>query len=194
MLLLGVIPWLDGVGIMMTKDDLVSKDTALKMAIEALLYGTDHTKAVKACKEALEQPTEPRLVSSAPDGSTCTLNIDGEEVYFNREQPTVAELNDEYLRDTNVMGLEQPAQIGCVQHDCPECKKASEPVAWLDEIQSITEQEYYPTPVWVGLSDSELEDLKYEYNHGGNGYSMEDIINIACSWLKEKNTNHINKE
>ena len=29
---------------------------ALKMAIEALLYGTDHTNAVKACKEALEQP------------------------------------------------------------------------------------------------------------------------------------------
>ena len=31
-----------------------------------------------------EQPA--RLVSYAPDGSTCTLNIDGEEVYFNREQ------------------------------------------------------------------------------------------------------------
>jgi hypothetical protein len=39
---------------MMTKDDLVSKDTALKVAIDALLYGTDHTKAVKACKEALD--------------------------------------------------------------------------------------------------------------------------------------------
>jgi len=38
-------------------------------------------------KEALEQPAEPRLVSYALDGSTCTLNIDGEEVYFNREQP-----------------------------------------------------------------------------------------------------------
>ena len=35
----------------------------------------------------LEQPAEPRLVSYALDGSTCTLNIDGEEVYFNREQP-----------------------------------------------------------------------------------------------------------
>ena len=31
-----------------------------------------------------QQPA--RLVSYAPDGSTCTLNIDGEEVYFNREQ------------------------------------------------------------------------------------------------------------
>jgi hypothetical protein len=34
------------------------KDEALKMAIEALLYGTDHTNAVKACKEALEQPAQ----------------------------------------------------------------------------------------------------------------------------------------
>lgn len=31
---------------------------ALKMAIEALLYGTDHTNAVMACKEALEQPAQ----------------------------------------------------------------------------------------------------------------------------------------
>jgi hypothetical protein len=36
---------------------MMTKDEALKMAIKALLYGTDHTKAVKACKEALEQPT-----------------------------------------------------------------------------------------------------------------------------------------
>jgi len=32
----------------------MNKNEALKMAIEALLYGTDHTNAVKACKEALE--------------------------------------------------------------------------------------------------------------------------------------------
>jgi hypothetical protein len=34
---------------------------ALKMAIEALLYGTDHTNAVKACKEALKQPAQEYL-------------------------------------------------------------------------------------------------------------------------------------
>jgi hypothetical protein len=45
-------------------------------------------EALKACKEALEQPAqEARLVSYAPDGATCTLNIDGKEVYFNREHP-----------------------------------------------------------------------------------------------------------
>jgi hypothetical protein len=44
----------------MTKDDLVSKDTALKMAIKALLTGHHHidlcNEAINACKEALEQP------------------------------------------------------------------------------------------------------------------------------------------
>jgi hypothetical protein len=69
------------------------KDEALKMAIEALEktkfpVGDKRNDAINACKEALEQPAEPRLVSYAPDGSTCTLNIDGKEVYFNREQPT----------------------------------------------------------------------------------------------------------
>jgi hypothetical protein len=76
----------------------MTKDEALKMAIEEIEGWIDHAyghspeecadnKTIMACKEALEQPTEPRLVSYAPDGSTCTLNIDGEEVYFNREQP-----------------------------------------------------------------------------------------------------------
>jgi hypothetical protein len=60
----------------------MTKDEALKMAIEALSQDEgwfEPEKAIKACKEALEQPT-------------------------------VAELNDEYLRDTYVEGLNQPAQ------------------------------------------------------------------------------------
>jgi hypothetical protein len=112
---------------------MMTKDEALKMAIEALdtlmmEKGSIYYQAINACKEALEQPTEPRLVSYAPDGSTCTLNIDGEEVYFNREQPTVAELNGEYLRDTNVMGLEQPAQ----RNFCERCgKRASKDLNYI---------------------------------------------------------------
>jgi hypothetical protein len=39
----------------------MTKDKALKMAIEALLYGTDHTNAVKACKEALELSDKKQL-------------------------------------------------------------------------------------------------------------------------------------
>ena len=69
----------------------MAKDEALKMAIEAMKWLRMRSpiiykelEAERACKEALEQPA--RLVSYAPDKSTCTLNIDGEEVYFNREQ------------------------------------------------------------------------------------------------------------
>ncbi len=77
----------------------MTKDTALKMAIEAMnriilqvpLHNKDEKhpilNAINACKEALEQPT-------------------------------VAELNDEYLRDTYVEGLNQSAQ---------------EPVGWNEE-------------------------------------------------------------
>ena len=43
--------------------------------------------------EALEQPA--RLVSYAPDKSTCTLNIDGEEVYFDRVIHVERSANDE---------------------------------------------------------------------------------------------------
>jgi len=74
---------------------MVSKDEAIHKALKVLnclnnnrVYETAWVKgAINACEEALEQPAEPRLVSYALDGSTCTLNIDGEEVYFNREQP-----------------------------------------------------------------------------------------------------------
>jgi hypothetical protein len=46
----------------------MTKDEALKMAIEALLYGTDHTKAVKVCKEALEQPKQEPVLYIDQDG------------------------------------------------------------------------------------------------------------------------------
>jgi len=60
----------------------MTKDEALKMAIEALLYGTDHTKAVKACKEALEPEIE----------LADTISV--EDYQRLREQPTTQELYD----------------------------------------------------------------------------------------------------
>ena len=44
----------------MTKDDLVSKDTALKMAIETMTLPNNLSflMAITACKEALEQPAQ----------------------------------------------------------------------------------------------------------------------------------------
>jgi len=92
---------------------MTSKDEALKMAIEYFEFEQKvwaglnkenyYDKPINACKEALEQPAEPRLVSYAPDGSTCTLNIDGEEVYFNREQP--AQEPVAYLKEVGGYGI-----------------------------------------------------------------------------------------
>ena len=53
----------------------MTKDEALKMAIEALLYGTDHTKAVKACKEALEQPTTQELYDNGGNMTITTQSL-----------------------------------------------------------------------------------------------------------------------
>jgi hypothetical protein len=53
---------------MTNKDDLVSKDTALKMAIEALEHASERSIIINAyeevidvCKEALEQPSQEPL-------------------------------------------------------------------------------------------------------------------------------------
>ena len=53
----------------------MTKDEALKMAIEALLYGTDHTNAVKACKEALEQPTTQELYDNGGNMTITTQSL-----------------------------------------------------------------------------------------------------------------------
>ena len=39
-------------------EQTMTKDEALKMAIEALLTGDQHADAINACKEALEQPAQ----------------------------------------------------------------------------------------------------------------------------------------
>jgi hypothetical protein len=61
----------------MTKDDLVSKDTALKMAIEALSQDEgwfEPEKAIQACKEALEQPAQEVKVLYEKNGiQTCEI-------------------------------------------------------------------------------------------------------------------------
>jgi len=57
---------------MTNKDDLVSKDTALKMAIEAMEnieipFDKYAFEAINACKEALEQPAQEVKCSNHPD-------------------------------------------------------------------------------------------------------------------------------
>jgi hypothetical protein len=107
----------------------MTKDEALKMAIEAmssaysnhglmlqsnpaqdawLYHGCDAKlfKALQACKEALEQP----LTRDWKETIDERIAKDDE---FKRalEQPSIAELNDEYLRDTRVQGLQLASDV-----------------------------------------------------------------------------------
>jgi hypothetical protein len=110
------------------------------MAIEAMgeayrLDGIVLAKAINACKEALASQSD-ALQSEASENSVLDLIAEFEKdpemkklmqqerakllAHFEAlEQPTVAELNNEYLRDTNVMGL-----------DTEQVREAQEPVAW----------------------------------------------------------------
>ena len=192
---------------------MATKDEALKMAIEAMDcydytgYRSEnelYTKAIQACKEALEQPS-------------------------------VAQLNDEYLRDTHVAGLEQPAQdygdwfpigldaeTGNCNHDryaegwndclnecweaydryknCPIEQPAQEPVAlkfptmlrkmwsggevqeWLDKQQSLYT---HPAPSWEGLTDDEIGKIcKEAHNHPENNMVLW-AINETIKRIKD---------
>ena len=106
------------------------------------------------------------------------------------KQPTVAELNNEYLRDTNVIGLEQPAQ---------------EPVAWMAKMGSFTaiaetkkqlpkgteSIALYTHPhQWQGLTDDEALQI-YIDDPAIAGHEDPHLIKYARAIeqaLKEKNT------
>ena len=95
---------------------------------------------LNACKEALEQPAEPRLVSYALDCSTCTLNIDGEEVYFNREQPA---------QEPVAWGMERMGMILDCIHPEEHAREEGEYTIPL----------YTHPHQWQGLTDDEIADL-----------------------------------
>jgi hypothetical protein len=91
------------------------------------------------------------------------------------EQPTVAELNDEYLRDTYVDGLDE--MQGITQQEYYQ-----EPVAWLST--NIKANEVIKTHQWQGLTDDEINKIK-------NDYELEQRTFYARAIeakLKEKNT------
>ena len=91
------------------------------------------------------------------------------------EQPSVAQLNDEYLRDTHVDGLEQPAQepvawmknaldnardvCKYLDHDMIKEAKAHTKFFWndLDKIRDFDDT--HPAPSWQSLSDDEIQAL-----------------------------------
>ena len=148
-----------------------TKDEALKMAIEALEYfEIDYG----ACDLLL------------PSNFYKTLNACKEAL----EQPSVAELNNEYLRDTYVEGL----------------SSAQQPVGWMDSegrfrldfrteivrnIAAVNKEiplYTHPAPSWQGLSDDEIDAVWFEVvkenNFEGTGKYFARAIEEA---LKEKN-------
>jgi uncharacterized protein YjbI with pentapeptide repeats len=91
-------------------------------------------------------------------------------------EPTVVELNDEYLRDTHVEGM--PKDGDCCTEGCIKCDarkvlaETQEPVGYVDEIiktqhwlcldgQMVVAQLYAtpPSREWQSLSDEEIWDI-----------------------------------
>jgi len=156
-------------------------------AYHAVFCKNDNPNYGNEIIKTLEQPAEPRLVSYAPDGSTCTLNIDGEEVYFNREQLEGKEF------------FERGKEIARWAD-----KQVQEPVAWMgfDEIGNAdflgfndfnkytTKQTTVlkkPIPLythphqWQGLTDDEIKSFEEVW-----GISKMAIQDLEASF-KEKN-------
>jgi len=197
----------------------MNKDEALKMAIVWL----DNEDVINACKKALEQPTKSitegatmfKQVGNSPKPSppppihTCTYSRTINQEYPRKcvhcgkvealEQPTVAELNDEYLRDTHVIGLEQPAQepLTRAQQVILANNKALEPVAWLENgnvnwakypnDQSKPIQLYTHPHQWQGLTDDENEAIIQSIWEWGNDFPYDEYRICIEQALKEKN-------
>jgi hypothetical protein len=113
-------------------------------------------------------------------------------------QPTVAELNDEYLRDTNVIGLEQPAQepVALIKH---ENGNYSPKHQWQEPYGYEKDGVFYynkPDNVfiynplythphqWQGLTDDEINRIRRLFSP----INFLGIIRAIEAELKEKNT------
>jgi hypothetical protein len=119
----------------------MTKDEALKMAIDKWANNFTHERhqnnaetkfwlaqykmafndLFNTCKEALEQPFTRDWKHTIDE--RIARDSEFKEAL---EQPTVAELNDEYLRDTYVEGLNQPAQEPVADDELHLAKHAKE--------------------------------------------------------------------
>jgi len=141
----------------------MTKNEALKMAIEYLecpAQGGQKLTVINACKEALEQPEGKEFFER---GKEIARWADKQAL----EQPTIAELNNEYLRDTNVIGLEQPAQepYGYIAQDASGLdkpifnnseKQLLQTVDDLNHWDDFIVKPLYTHPhQWQGLTDDE---------------------------------------
>ena len=120
----------------------MTKDEALRMALRWItdVSTNNEDEVIQACKEALEpQPS-----------NMVTIPLDKlEDMQRRLKEPTVAELNDEYLRDTHVEGLSTNSKANEIiktQH-------------WLClDGQMVVAQLYTkpPSRKWQSLSDEEI--------------------------------------
>jgi len=115
-------------------------------------------------------------VSYALDGSTCTLNIDGEEVYFNREQPA-----QDYVfickRCGDDLGIEY----------VPDEQPAQEPVAWGNPKYNYAVHHKVKS-AWQGLTDDVIASIWMHEAVPMNGQDFKRVYRAIEQALKEKNT------
>ena len=169
----------------MTKDDLVSKDTALKMAIEFMETLTidvgiktwnekRRKEAIQACKEALEQPKQFLGMKEIPYKDWVLRFYKMPNNLWYTEG-----INEEWMNEMFESSKSQPAQEPkCSEHpDAPHgfCRDAShsagryvcecegweaeqqsqEPVAWGNPTYNYAVH-HKVAPSWQGLSDDDI--------------------------------------
>ena len=112
--------------------------------------------------------------------------------------PEIEKINayiDHAMREVQRLGQEIEQKIGCVNHDCDQCKAQpeQEPVAfashgvinWIADKQFQHEADLYTTPpqqTWVGLNDDEIDYLIHLAYTGD-----EEFVQTIEAKLKEKN-------
>jgi hypothetical protein len=153
---------------------MMTKDEALKMAIEAFDNIDMSNQTNEECARAW-----------FIEGYVQALEWPPKEAL---EQPSVAELNDEYLHDTYVEGLSQPAQEPVALKFPTMLRKmwsGGEVQEWLDKQQSLYTQ---PATSWQGLSDDEIWNIA---NFLGKNKEWDYPVMFAKTIeksIKEKNT------
>lgn len=150
---------------------MMTKDEALKMAIEALEQACGLTprdahfcKAIQACKEALEQPAQEHL---------CTYS---------------RAINQQYPRKCihcgKVEALAQPAQEPVSLGDFDNMTKA-ECVDYIEYLRK--EIDLLRFKEWQGLSDGDIQEHLGDELVTLHGWSFVQGVRWANKKLKEKN-------
>jgi hypothetical protein len=142
-----------------------TKDEALKMAIEAFDNIDMSNQTNEECARAW-----------FIEGYVQALEWPPKEAL---EQPSVAELNDQYLHDTYVQGLSQPAQepVAYCKHGVPK------------GVCTLGEKDCNHAPAWQGLSNDRIREIGDNCLENNNGlFNWIDFARAIEQALKEKNT------